>query len=163
MSDCVICKIVSGSVPAWVAHRTSCIICFLAKEPETYGHTIIAPIDHYPDIYSGTVESIGALMAAARSLAFHYRERIGASGVNLLHASGSAAQQSVGHMHLHLLPRFDSDGIDAWPALPGTEMNQHEFLEVVGQGEPGGLHADFPEPSANSIIVKQSGTSRVYP
>lgn len=146
MNDCVICNIVSGSIPSWVVQRDSRVICFLPKEPEAYGHTIIAPIDHYPDIYSGTEESMGALMAAARSLALHYRQRIGASGINLLHASGSSAQQSVGHMHLHLIPRFDLDGIDAWPALPGTGMNKAGFLEVLGRANPEQHDSIFSNP-----------------
>ena len=144
MTDCVICSLISGSIPAWVVHRDARVICFLPKEMEVYGHTVIAPIEHYPDIYSGSEESMAALMAAARSLALHYRQQLGASGVNLLHASGASAQQSVGHMHLHLLPRFDSDGVDAWPAFPGTETSKHEFLAVVGEVAPSHSGSIFP-------------------
>ena len=136
MSDCVICSIISGSIPSWIIHQNAHVICFLPKEMEVHGHTVIAPIDHHPDIYSGTDESMAALMAAARSLALHYRQRLGASGVNLLHASGASAQQSVGHMHLHLLPRFDSDGVDAWPTLPGTKVSKDEFLASVREVTP---------------------------
>lgn len=144
MGDCVICSLISGSIPAWVVHRDARVICFLPKEMEIYGHTVIAPIQHYPDIYSGTEESMAALMAAARSLALHYRQQLGASGVNLLHASGAFAQQSVGHMHLHLLPRFDSDGVDAWPELPGTEASRDEFLAAVGEVDPSHSGSIFP-------------------
>ena len=144
MSDCVICSLISGSIPAWVVHRDARVICFLPKEMEIYGHTVISPIDHYPDIYSGTEESMASLMAAARSLALHYRQQLGASGVNLLHASGVSAQQSVGHMHLHLLPRFDSDEVNAWPSLPGTEVSKDEFLATVGNADPGHPDPIFP-------------------
>ena len=41
-------------------------------------------------------------------------------GVNSLHASGLAAQQSVARFHLHLIPRRLSDGLNAWPTLPGA-------------------------------------------
>jgi histidine triad (HIT) family protein len=148
MKDCVICNLVSGSIPSWIVHRDSQVVCFLPKEPEAYGHTVIAPIDHYPDIYSGSEDSMGALMAAARKLALHYRERIGASGINLLHASGASAQQSVGHMHLHLIPRFEADGIDAWPALPGTDVGKDELLAALGLPDPAGPAAGalFPNP-----------------
>ena len=146
MKDCVICNLASGSIPSWVVHRDPRVICFLPKEPEAYGHTIIAPIDHYPDIYSGTEDSMGALMSAAQYLALRYRERFGASGINLLHASGASAQQSVGHMHLHLVPRFDADGIDAWPTLPGTGMDKDEFLDVIRASAPGPAGSIFPNP-----------------
>ena len=55
------------------------------------------------------------LFEAARQPARRYREALGAEGVTLLHASGRAAQQSV--PHLHVVPRFEGDGLEAWPAL----------------------------------------------
>ena len=38
-----------------------------------------------------------------------------ADGINILHASGKSAQQSVPHFHIHLFPRKEGDGIEAWP------------------------------------------------
>jgi len=38
----------------------------------------------------------------------------GAHGVNVLHASGEAAGQSVMHAHLHVVPRLRDDGLDLW-------------------------------------------------
>ena len=55
-------------------------------------------------------------------LARHYREAAGATGTNLLHASGVDGEQSVFHFHFHLLPRFKDDGVHAWPVLPGTDV-----------------------------------------
>jgi histidine triad (HIT) family protein len=146
MSDCVICRIISGSIPVWVVHRDARVICFLPQEMEVYGHTVIAPIDHYPDIYGATDESMAAIMTGARSLALHYRQKLGACGINLLHASGASAQQSVGHMHLHLLPRFDSDGVDAWPKLPGTVVSKDEFLATLGVTSPSQPGSILPNP-----------------
>jgi histidine triad (HIT) family protein len=61
------------------------------------------------------------LMGVAHGLARHYRDVLGATGVNILNASGEDAQQSVFHYHLHLLPRYPGDGIDAWPHMPEWE------------------------------------------
>ncbi|WP_324250159.1 HIT family protein [Enterococcus gallinarum] len=36
-------------------------------------------------------------------------------GINFLSAHGAAAQQSVNHLHIHLIPRKEGDGINAWP------------------------------------------------
>lgn len=113
MTNCVICAIVAGSIPAWVVYRDADVICFLPKVMNAYGHTLIAPTTHYADIYTTLVHSLEKVMAAAQKLALHYATQIGSSGVNLLHASGASAQQSVFHLHFHLILRFEQDGLDA--------------------------------------------------
>ncbi|MGB6881751.1 MAG: HIT domain-containing protein, partial [Microgenomates group bacterium] len=37
-----------------------------------------------------------------------------ATGINILNASGKDAQQSVFHLHFHLVPRYLNDGLDMW-------------------------------------------------
>ena len=37
--------------------------------------------------------------------------------VDLLGANGKSAGQSVGHLHIHLIPRREGDGLQAWPKL----------------------------------------------
>lgn len=51
--------------------------------------------------------------------------------MNLLHASGVSAQQSVPHLHIHLIPRFDDDGLDAWPKFPALQYDKDELLEKL--------------------------------
>jgi histidine triad (HIT) family protein len=46
---------------------------------------------------------------------------LGAQAVNVLFAGGPEAQQSVGHFHVHVLPRWRDDHVDAWPKLSGYE------------------------------------------
>jgi hypothetical protein len=38
----------------------------------------------------------------------------GATGVNLLHAIGRDAKQSVLHFHIHVIPRYLRDGLELW-------------------------------------------------
>jgi histidine triad (HIT) family protein len=139
MKGCPICDLVSWEIPSWIVYRDHEVVCFLPKEVEAYGHTVIAPINHVPDIYAASKETLGMLMAMGQRLALHYRDRIGASGVNLLHASGAVAQQSVAHIHIHLIPRFVDDGLDAWPTFPGTSVGKDELLrrlKIAEQAAP---------------------------
>ena len=131
MDDCVICKLVKHQLPSWVVYEDENVLCFLPLEVEAFGHTVIAPKAHHADLFSAPLEVTSCVLVVIQKIALHYRTAIGATGVNLLHASGVAAGQSVPHLHFHLLPRFDNDGLDAWPKLPGTRLDKDELLEKL--------------------------------
>ncbi len=131
MNSCVICQLVSNELPAWVIYENENVICFFPLEVEAFGHTVVAPKSHYADLFSVPAEVLGCILAVVQKVASHYQTAIGANGVNLLHASGVAAGQSVPHLHFHLIPRFDNDGLDAWPKLPGTQQSKGELLEKL--------------------------------
>lgn len=109
------------------------MIGFLPQEPEVLGHTIIAPKHHYVDLYDFSREILCETFEFSRELAIYFREAIGATGVNLMHASGQDAQQSVLHFHVHMLPGFKNDGLDTWPQLPEFEIDNDESLARLGK------------------------------
>ncbi len=128
VEPCVICQIVREEVPAWIVYQTDTTVCFLPKDLNTIGHTIIAPKEHYTDLFTLPEQNAGDLMCVAKALTGHYASVLDAVGVNLLHASGKAAQQSVMHFHFHLLPRYHNDEIDAWPTLENALVDKDELL-----------------------------------
>jgi len=131
MSDCVICDIVAKRIPSWIVYQDAEVICFLPKSLEAYGHTIIAPKNHFQDIYSVPDDILEVILITTKRIAEHYQNQISALGINILHASGVAAQQSVPHIHFHLLPRFENDGLNTWPNLPAIKINKDELLEKI--------------------------------
>ncbi|HEY2572139.1 MAG TPA: HIT domain-containing protein, partial [Solirubrobacteraceae bacterium] len=48
---------------------------------------------------------------AAQQLAGRIEDRLGADGVNLLNSCGAVAFQTVFHFHLHVIPRYEGDGL----------------------------------------------------
>ena len=128
---CVICDLTAGDIPRWVVHETETVICFLPLEVNAYGHTVIAPKKHYADLYDIPDALLQELAVTAKRLAKHYKQVLGATGVNLLHASGADAGQSVLHFHLHLLPRFAGDGLNAWPELSAVPTDKDELLTLL--------------------------------
>ena len=131
MNDCVICKLVDNKLPSWVVYEDENVICFLPLEVEAFGHTVIAPKPHYADLFSISAELSGGLFAVIQKVGLHYQTALGATGINLLHASGVSAGQSVPHLHFHLIPRFDEDGLDAWPTFPTMQCDKDQLLQKL--------------------------------
>lgn len=60
-----------------------------------------------------------------------YRERIAATGFNLLNANGKSAEQSIDHLHFHFFPRLEEDGLSTWPALPSIEYDLGKLFKLL--------------------------------
>jgi histidine triad (HIT) family protein len=138
-TDCVFCKIVAGTTDALVIHEDDRVISFLPLEPTVAGHTLLVPKAHHADIYSMPEELLADLIASCKTHAVRWRDQIGATGVNVLHASGVAAEQSIFHFHLHLFPRFPDDGLTTWPTLPRpvqTREAMHAAFRLTSNSRP---------------------------
>jgi histidine triad (HIT) family protein len=118
--DCIFCKIVAGELPATVIDQDERTIAFMDINPATRGHALVIPREHARNLLEVDDADLAATFAAARRLASRITDRLGASGVNLLNACGSAAWQTVFHFHVHVIPRYDNDPLRLpWRPAPG--------------------------------------------
>jgi len=134
MDNCIFCQIVSRKSPAKIIYENENVICFLPKKIEVYGHTLVVPKKHYADLYDIPADILCELVKVAQKLTLEYKQKINATGTNLMHASGKDGQQSVFHFHFHLLPRFKDDGLDTWPNLAKIEVDRDELLKKLRTG-----------------------------
>ncbi len=108
---CVFCAIVAGREPASFVYSDDAIVAFLDIRPVNTGHLLVVPRAHAPSL-AELDEPLGTRMfTVAQRLASALRASgLPCQGVNLFLADGEAAGQEVGHVHLHVLPRFAGDG-----------------------------------------------------
>lgn len=116
--DCVFCAIVRGEAEASVAYEDERVVAFMDIAPATAGHLLVVPRRHARRLADLDPED-GAQMfrVAQRVAAAVRRSSIPAEGVNLLLADGEVAMQEVMHVHLHVLPRTEGDGLALSAAL----------------------------------------------
>jgi histidine triad (HIT) family protein len=55
-------------------------------------------------------------MGAVRRVGKAIQKAVEPEGMNLITSAGRAAEQTVFHLHLHLVPRWLDDELDIWPA-----------------------------------------------
>lgn len=117
--SCVFCEIADGRAPAHIVAENAVCIAIVPLNVEVDGHLLVLPKRHYKGIVDIPSDLLCELMSLVKEVCLDLQLNRKFSGFNVLNASGSAAQQSVPHFHIHVLPRNDNDGINAWPALPG--------------------------------------------
>lgn len=127
--DCVFCKIIKGELPCSSVYENEHVKCILPQKMEVYGHTLIIPKQHFVSIWDIPSIQLHYLADSIKDLSLLFQKKINATGINVLHASGTDAGQSVPHFHFHIFPRFLGDGIDAWPRLPEKEYDKKELFQ----------------------------------
>jgi histidine triad (HIT) family protein len=129
MSDCIFCRIAAGKLPAEVVLDTPRVLAFLDIAPVHYGHTLIIPKEHYQNLLDLPDDLWQEMGRAARQVAQALQKTLYARGFNLGMNNFEAAGQVVFHAHLHVIPRYQNDGLLLFPQ--GTYP--HGDLEKVGQ------------------------------
>ena len=118
--DCLFCQIVAGQLPSERIDEDERTVAFMDINPATRGHALVVPRRHAANLLEIDSQDLAATMTAAQRLARRVKERLGADGVNLLNATGSAAWQTVFHFHVHVIPRYEGDPMRLpWIPAPG--------------------------------------------
>jgi histidine triad (HIT) family protein len=126
--DCLFCRIIAGELPSVRVHEDERTVAFMDIAPATRGHLLVVPRTHADDLHDIDPADLAACATTAKVLAARLRERLAADGINLLNSSGAAAWQSVGHFHVHVIPRYAGDPL-VLPWKPAT-ADSAELAEV---------------------------------
>ncbi|MCC6175494.1 MAG: histidine triad nucleotide-binding protein [Chloroflexi bacterium] len=104
MNECLFCRIVAGAIPSNVVWRDETIVAFRDIEPQAPVHVLVVPTEHIPstnDLDDGHDGLVGRLLRTAAQIA--RQEGIAEGGYRLVVNTGPNAQQSVPHLHVHIL------------------------------------------------------------
>lgn len=102
MDDCLFCKIVEGEISATVVYEDDNVLAFKDINPQMPVHILIIPKVHYASIADEIPdEELGNLMNTVKKVA--QIQGIEKSGYRVIINTGNDAQQTVHHVHVHVL------------------------------------------------------------
>ncbi len=110
--DCIFCKLAHGEIPSTTIYEDADFRVYFDIAPATKGHCLIIPKEHYADVFEIDPKTAGKLFELATAVAKGLKKVLGCDGMNIMQNNGSVAGQTVFHFHLHLIPRYEGDGID---------------------------------------------------
>jgi len=112
MNECIFCSIVAGNAPANIVAEWDDAIAIIPLNPVTDGHILVMPRTHVPDALKNP-EVTAQTMKRASELA--------KAPCNLITSVGSVATQTIFHLHIHIVPRVEDDGLSLpWSDGSGT-------------------------------------------
>ena len=117
MESCIFCEIVKGSMDAAKVYEDNDILVFLDIYPESRGHCLVIPKRHVKNIYEISEANLEKVAIMGKKVAEKLKKTFDADGILLKQANSKAAGQVIFHYHLHVIPKYNQDGIVAKPDM----------------------------------------------
>ncbi|WP_136418315.1 MULTISPECIES: HIT family protein [Oxalobacteraceae] len=119
----VFSKIIRGEIPSVKVYEDELVYAFMDAGQVNPGHVLVATKKPYETLMDADEESAAAMMRAACRIAKAVQQAFRPDGITILQANRPAGWQTVPHLHLHVLPRFQDDGVElTWPRKePGID------------------------------------------
>ena len=131
---CIFCDIIEGKIPSYKIYEDDNTYAFLDIAGDAYGHTLVIPKKHCVNILDADAETLKNVMVAVNKISNHYVNNCGFTGVNLVNCSGADAEQSVFHLHIHIIPRKSEDNMKVYPNLQKHDFDLKEVqssLQII--------------------------------
>lgn len=138
MSTCVFCRIVARQIPATVVHEDEHTLAFMDLGQVNPGHVLVAVKAHVENVFGLGTDQASAVSATMLRVARAIRAAFAPHGLSVYQANGKAAGQTVFHYHVHLVPRYEGDGMAlSWPVKNPPREKLEEYAAKIKASLPG--------------------------
>lgn len=127
--DCLFCKIVNGEIPCYKIYEDEKILAFLDVNPDSDGHTLIIPKEHFTDLDDIDIETLKHINNASKKIKKLLEKKLNCTGLSLLQNNGSA--QEVKHYHMHLKPYYKGIKTMELVKYPENIKDPKEIYEIL--------------------------------
>ena len=131
--DCLFCKLANGVFPTNSVYEDDMFNVIMDISPASKGHCLVLCKEHYENALEASEEVLSKAFVLAAKIAKAVKKTVGCDGINILQNNGVAAGQTVFHLHLHIIPRWDKDEIELAPIPKTPECDLAELAKMIGE------------------------------
>jgi len=103
----IFAKILRGEIPSHRVYEDEAVVAFMDVMPQGPGHTLVVPKAPSRNLLDANPSTFGPLFAVVQKVALAVKKALDADGVTILQFNEPASGQTVYHLHVHVIPRFD--------------------------------------------------------
>ena len=104
-TDNVFAKILRNAMPCVRVYETDKTLAFMDIMPQAEGHVLVIPKHPSENIFTLPPDYVAALAKSVQICATAVKKALKAEGVLIAQLNGTAAGQTVFHIHTHIIPR----------------------------------------------------------
>ena len=131
--NCIFCRIIAGEIPSKKIFEDQVTLAILDINPISEGHSLVIPKKHVAYLEDADEIILGHMTGIAGKIAKNMIRNGFADGTNLFLASHESADQTVFHIHLHVIPRRKGDnmGIGDWWREKSGGLDETKIPEIL--------------------------------
>ena len=108
-NNCIFCAIAAGEIPSFKVYEDDLVLAYLDINPFSKGHTLVIPKAHSEGLLDTSDETLATIISRVKKVAAHLKTALPCDGFNILQNNGTAAGQTVMHVHFHIVPRYGNE------------------------------------------------------
>lgn len=111
-SNNIFAMILRGEAACYKIYEDDDVLAFLDLFPQSRGHVLVIPKGAQArNILEIDPVALGKVMAAVQKLARIVVDELQPDGVQIMQFNGAAGGQTVYHLHMHIIPRWENEGL----------------------------------------------------
>lgn len=118
-------------MPSYKIYEDKMFFVFLDIRPVNLGHALIAPKEHYRNLFDMPDKLMRQLGPVLKKIARAVFESTRADGLNIGWNNEPAGGQLIFHAHVHVMPRFTNDSYRHWHGKEG--ITPQDFTNIAEQ------------------------------
>lgn len=107
--SCPFCRIIASDETNRIIKRNDQAILIRDGYPVSEGHSLIIPNRHIASFFEATDSEREAILTLIDEAKAELDKEYDPAGYNIGINDGLAAGQTVAHLHIHLIPRYEGD------------------------------------------------------
>jgi histidine triad (HIT) family protein len=120
----IFAKILRGEIPCHRVYEDDDTLAFMDVMPQSPGHVLVIPKEPSRNLLDADPAVLARLMPVVQKLARAAKEAFEADGITVTQFNEAAAGQTVFHLHVHIIPRYESQS----PKPHSGKMEDNEVL-----------------------------------
>ena len=110
MPSCIFCDIISGKGSCYEIYHDSDVIVILDRYPIDKGHSLVITKKPYEKLTDMSIKEVAELFSKIPKIANAIIKATNADAFSIAQNNGKAARQTIPHVHVHIIPRYNDTG-----------------------------------------------------
>jgi histidine triad (HIT) family protein len=108
----IFAKIIRGEIPCYKLYEDDDVLAFLDVFPQSFGHTLVIPKRAAArNILEIDADSLTKVITVVQMLTKVLVAELEPAGVQVAQFNGAPAGQTVFHLHMHIVPRYEGEAL----------------------------------------------------
>jgi histidine triad (HIT) family protein len=129
--ECIFCKIANNEIPSYKVYEDDKILAFLDIAPTSPGHILVVSKKHYQNMEEISEAELCNLIKIVKRIGKDLKDKLNDPGYNICVNNDPVAGQLIPHLHFHIIPRHQGDGLQPWPQGKYEEGEAEEITNKI--------------------------------